>query len=188
MGSQTPTVRGEHCEERGFGGVALAWDIQRLIDQAEIRDVHLRYCRGVDRMDWALVRACYHPDGTDDHGGYKGGVDGFIAWVSPTLAKYQSTTHFTGNQLVDVQGDRAWAEHYARVYHRRAATGQTPAADIVANVRYLDRMERRGGQWRIAARVVVVDSDRVDPIEATWAGPELERGRRDKSDLSYNGL
>lgn len=158
---------------------------QRLLDEAAIREVHLRYCRGVDRMDWALVRDCYHPDGTDDHGAFRGGVDGFIDWVAQALARYDSTTHFTGNQLIDVQGDRAWAEHYGRVYHRRPATDVGPAADVIANVRYLDRMERRGGEWRIAARMVVVNSDRVDPVAETWAGPALPRGRRDLDDLSY---
>ena len=166
----------------------MVWTVQRLLDQAAIRDVHLRYCRGVDRMDWALVRACYHPDGTEDHGAYTGSVDGFIDWVGPTLANYKSTTHFTGNQLVEVEGDLAWAERYGRVYLRRPATAEGPEADIVANVRYVDRMERRHGEWRIAARIVVVDSDRVDPVGATWAGPNLERGRRDKSDVSYRRL
>ena len=31
--------------------------LQRLLDEAEIRDVHLRYCRGIDRMDFDLVRS-----------------------------------------------------------------------------------------------------------------------------------
>ena len=41
--------------------------LQQLLDEAEIRRVHIRYCRGIDRMDWDLVRSCYHPDAIDQH-------------------------------------------------------------------------------------------------------------------------
>ena len=46
--------------------------LQRLIDKDEIRDVMARYCRGVDRADWDLVRSTYHTDAYDDHGDYRG--------------------------------------------------------------------------------------------------------------------
>jgi hypothetical protein len=159
--------------------------LQFLLDQSAIRDVHVRYCRGIDRMDWDLVRSCYHPDATDDHGGYVGGVEGFIAWAKSLLAEFESTTHFTGNQLVEIDGDIAWAEHYARAYHRRPARSGTPAIDLVANVRYVDRMERRRGEWRIAKRVLTVDSDRADPVIELYVGDNLKRSRRDREDPSY---
>lgn len=161
-------------------------DIQQVIDAAEIRDVHLRYCRGVDRVDLELVRSCYHPDATDDHGAFKGGVAEFLEWLAPALQRYESTTHFTGNQLVEASGDTAWAEHYAVVFHRRGESADLPAADLVVNVRYVDRMERRGGEWRIARRVVVVDSDRLDVVDQTWFPSHLKNGRRDRSDPSYS--
>ena len=163
-------------------------DVQQLLDEAAIKKLHIRYCRGVDRLDWDLVRACYHPDGTDDHGSYKGGIDGFIEWASAGLPRFESTTHFTGNQLVEVDGDTAWAEHYALVFHRRAATAEAPATDLIVNVRYVDRLERRDGEWRIAARIVIPDSDRVDTIEAGWLGDGYQPSRRDWKDPSYAGL
>jgi SnoaL-like domain len=160
--------------------------IQTIIDQAEIRDVHLRYCRGIDRMDWELVRSCYHDDATDDHGGYSGGIDGYLIWVAAALARYESTQHFTGNQLVEVHGDTAWAEHYAIVTHRRGATETEPAADLVVNVRYVDQMARRDGVWRIARRVVIADSDRLDPVEQIWLSGKTAPSRRDRTDPSYD--
>jgi hypothetical protein len=160
-------------------------DLQTLLDEAAIRKVHLRYCRGVDRMDWDLVRSCYHPDGTDDHGGYSGGVDGFIAWLSAGLPKYAWTSHFTGNSLIEVSGDSAWAEHYAIASHRRLATGDAPGADLVIHVRYIDRMERRGGEWRIARRVVIAESQRVHPLGDDWMTLPTKPSLRDRSDFSY---
>jgi len=156
-----------------------------LVAESEIRDVHLRYCRGVDRMDWDLVRSCYHPDATDDHGAFKGAIDEFLVWVAGALAKYEVTTHFTGNQLVEVKGDTAWAEHYGRIYHRRAGLDAEPAEDFIVNVRYVDHLERRSGQWKIARRVVIVDSARRDPVTALWLSPDPTSSRRDRQDASY---
>jgi hypothetical protein len=169
------------------GEDSLNLTLQHLLDQAAVREVHLRYCRGIDRMDWTLVRSCYHPDAIDDHGSYVGGVEGFIEWAQQLLAGFESTTHFTGNQLVEIEGDSAWAEHYARAYHRRPAGSGIPAVDLVANVRYIDRMEKRGGEWRIAKRVLTVDSDRADPVIDLYASADIKRSRRDRGDPSYAG-
>ena len=51
-------------------------DLQRLLDERAIERLLVDYCRGVDRLDAALVASVYHSDGTDDHGSFKGlGVD-----------------------------------------------------------------------------------------------------------------
>ncbi|MFD1554627.1 nuclear transport factor 2 family protein [Paraburkholderia silviterrae] len=160
--------------------------LQQLLDEAEIRRVHLRYCRGIDRMDWDLVRSCYHPDAIDRHGAYNGGVEGFIDWAAELLPSFESTQHFTGNQYVEVHGDAAFAEHYAQALHRTKPAGDKPAMDWLVNIRYVDRMERRNGEWRIADRVVVLDSQRSDPVPHDLAPLEnFTLGRRDKQDPSY---
>lgn len=163
----------------------MEYALQRLIDEAEIRKVHMRYCRGIDRADFDLIRSCYHADAIDDHGEYVGGVDGFIDYCKAGLPNFLSTTHFTGNQLIEVDGDSAWAETYARAYHRVPAQDGAPMKDLVVNTRYVDRFEKRGGEWRIAHRTVVVDSDRVDLVTENWVPDSQLRARRDKSDPSY---
>lgn len=160
--------------------------LQRLLDEAAIKELQIRYCRGIDRMDWELVRSCYHPDAIDDHGEYVGGIDGFIEYCKAGTPNFLSTTHFTGNQLVEIDGDAAWAEHYARAYHRVAGGPDGPDKDLVVNCRYVDRLERRGGEWRLSKRVVIVDSERVDPVHERWVDPSQLRGRRDRSDPSYS--
>lgn len=160
-------------------------ELRRLLDEAAIKKVHIRYCRGIDRMDWELIRSCYHPDAIDDHGEYVGGIDGFIEYCKAGCPTFVSTTHMTGNQLVEVDGDSAWAEHYARAFHRVAADENGPERDLVVNTRYVDRFERRGGEWKIAHRTVVVDTDRVDPVTERWVPEEQLRSRRDRSDPSY---
>lgn len=160
--------------------------LQQLLDEAEIRKVHIRYCRGIDRMDFDLVRSCYHPDAIDRHGAYEGDVEGFIQWAARLLPEFETTMHFTGNQHVKVDGNVAYAEHYAQAFHRTKPHGDTAAADWIVNVRYVDRMEKRNGEWRIADRVVVYDSERTHAVKSgespltTW-----NFGRRDRDDLSY---
>ncbi len=160
--------------------------LQALLDEAEIKKVHIRYCRGIDRMDLDLVRSCYHPDAVDRHGAYEGDVDGFIKWAEALLPEFDSTTHFTGNQYVKVEGDVAFAEHYAQAFHRTKAKDGHLASDWVVNIRYVDRMEKRNGEWRIADRVVVYDTDIIHPVAA--GTPSLTTwnfGRRDRDDFSY---
>jgi hypothetical protein len=40
----------------------MAKTIEDVVAEAEIRDVHLRYCRANDRRDAELMRGCFHPD------------------------------------------------------------------------------------------------------------------------------
>lgn len=160
-------------------------DLQTLIDEAAIRKLHLRYCRGVDRMDWDLVRDCYHPDATDEHGAFSGGVEDFIGWLRAGLPRFERTMHFTGNQFVEVNGDSAWAEHYAQAFHRLPNADGQPARDLVINVRYVDRLERRAGEWRILRRTVIDEGQRAHPVGDPWMTARTAAATRDRGDPSY---
>lgn len=129
-------------------------------------------------MDWDLVRSCYHPDAVDRHGSFEGGIDEFIDWFAKLLPEFESTSHCTGNQLVNVKGDTAFAEHYNRVFHRTKPTGDKPAADWILNLRYIDRMEKRNGEWRIAYRILAFDSERTDVVVPSEAPPPSQLASR----------
>jgi SnoaL-like domain len=159
-------------------------DLRRLIDEAAIREVHLRYCRGVDRRDWDLVRSCYHPDARDFHGPYNGDIDGFIIWAKGNCEAIEITQHLTGNQLVEIDGDVAWQESYTAAFHSVRATESEPAMHRWLRLRYFDRMERREAAWRIAHRMVMLDGQWAAPAQE-FPGPWL-RGRYDMSDPTYN--
>jgi hypothetical protein len=160
-------------------------DAGDLIAESQIRDIQRRYCRGVDRLDWEMVRACFHADADCDYGHYRGGPDGFVEMAREGLLTYSTTTHFIGNQLVELQGDAAWAEHYVVAWHRVPAAGDAPERDFVCNFRYADRVEWRGGEWRIARRVLLVDSWRHIPLPELGPGPTMRPGSRDRDDPSY---
>jgi len=160
----------------------MARTIEELLDEAAIKELQVRYCRAADRVDDVALRACFHPDATADYGEGLWNLDQYMEHATGMMAKFISTTHNTGNQLVEVDGDAAWAEHYTVATHRwQESDGEL--RDLIASVRYVDRMERRGGEWRIARRVMVLDWHRTDTVVGVSA--TAARGRRDRSDPSY---
>ena len=158
--------------------------IDDVIAESEIKDVHFRYCRANDRRDEELMRSCFHADAVIElHKPLD--VDSFIVFGRDILSKYTVTWHNTGNQLVEVSGDAAWAEHYTISSHRIAADDTGPERDFVASGRYIDRMERRHGEWRIARRVMLLDFTRLDlnpPQEPAFGS---RSGERNRNDISY---
>lgn len=159
--------------------------IDDVIAEAAIRDVQMRYCRACDRMDFELLRDCFHPDATTDYGIFGGSVDEFIASAQAVLPGFLVTTHNTGNQNIVLNGDTALAEHYTVATHRLAADEHEPLRDFITSVRYVDRMECRKGDWRIAKRVLILDWTRTDPLGDVAPDPDVPRAKRDRSDLSY---
>jgi hypothetical protein len=164
----------------------MAKSIEDVIAESEIKDVHLRFCRANDRRDEELMRSCFHPGAIVElHEPLD--IEAFVALGRSMLSQYTVTWHNTGNQLVEVDGDAAWAEHYTISSHRVPATEDAPARDFVASGRYIDRMERRGGEWRIVRRKMVVDFTRTDPLAPGDQGAGMWGGSRDRTDPSYEG-
>ena len=158
--------------------------INDIIAESEIKDIHLRYCRANDRRDEELMRGCFHADAVINlHKPLD--VEAFIDLGRKMLSRYSVTWHNTGNQLVEVDGDAAWAEHYTISAHRIPASDAGPERDLIAYGRYIDRMERRDGQWRIAQRTMIVDYNRTDPVFPHEAGFDSRGGARDRTDPSY---
>jgi hypothetical protein len=135
--------------------------LQSLADKQAIYEVVLRYCRGIDRLDMALVRSAFHPDAIDNHVGYAGPVEGFIAFVEPSLHGFTGSMHILCNHLVEIDGDVAASETYALGVH----WGE-PADKAVQNFtmgfRYVDHMTRRNGVWAIQERWVACEWARSD--------------------------
>ncbi len=161
-------------------------DIQLMADHFQIRQVLERYCRGIDRLDAALIDSVYWPEATDDHGVYKGPGKDFAAFIIPMLRDgFDATMHMLGQSNIRVEGASAAADTYFQAYHRRAADGGI-AIDIAAG-RYADLFEKRGGEWRIHDRVVVMDwTDTRTGLEGAAFGLDIFTvGRRGMDDPSY---
>lgn len=161
-----------------------------LVDREAIRDCLARYSRGVDRFDPDMLRSIYWPDAIDDHGDMKGNVEQFIAWIEPLLRQGGPFIHMTGNSLIRIDGDVARVETYFwSVLTSPGASGR----DYVTSGRYLDRFERRGDEWRIAARLVATDwfqeqSGTADWSKGPFGNPDMTTGVLGRGDKSYSWL
>ncbi|GAA4353824.1 nuclear transport factor 2 family protein [Variovorax defluvii] len=167
----------------------------RLADRAAIQDCLCRYARGVDRGDWALVRSTYHPDANDQHGEYRGGVDGFIDWLDKRFAGVDNSMHFLGNCLIEFAGpDHAFVETYFASRRLRPPTDVErvglQAGDRMCREawgRYADQFERRDGEWRVARRIVITETSYTSVAlggERSTASASTY-GSRDSNDPSY---
>ena len=104
----------------------------------------------MDRQDWKLARELYHDDAFDDHGFFKGAPDALLAHIAEMHKVQQHSMHFNTNVLIEFQSrERAFVETYVLVLQRFADRR------VTASARYLDRFERRKGDWRVAHRTLV---------------------------------
>jgi ketosteroid isomerase-like protein len=162
--------------------------LQSLADREAIRECLYRYCRGIDRLDADALRSAYWPDGTDRHGPYNGSAQGFIDWALGKLPGAGRMIHMIGNISIELRGDVAAVESYFQAYQaERDAQGQPQATFLCG--RYVDRFERRGDEWRVAARTVIYDWLDQSPMpagsEAERFGPRLPQGGRKPDDALY---
>jgi hypothetical protein len=169
----------------------IAPDIEEMVrelhDRQAIRDKLVAYCRGVDRMDRELVLSVYHPDAIDDHGLFVGGPEAFVDWAfSLHGARQVAHQHIIANHYCELDGDVAHTE----TYWIFAGMNRTGAPLNLGGGRYIDRFERRNGDWRIAVRKCLPDWGGVPG--PSWLSPEaaaaLSSGgtaTRDRDDSSY---
>ncbi|MDH4556991.1 nuclear transport factor 2 family protein [Pseudomonas sp. BN417] len=161
-------------------------DMQVLLDKQAIYEVLIRYCRGVDRCDEELIRSVYHDDAYDDHGYWRGSGSDFARFVSARLtAANLATTHSITNVLIEVHGDTAQSE--SQVMATLVRKGSPQLADVMG-ARYLDRLSRRNGEWKIDERTVVLDWHKVEAWADAQAPIPLDgflRGSRFPADPVY---
>ena len=164
--------------------------LAELADREAIRECLYRYARGVDRLDADMIRSAYWPDCTDNHMGFTGNAEEFIAWAFPIMRTMDQTMHMICNILTNIQGNTADVEAYFYGIHRL----NTPdgKSDVLGAGRYVDRFEKRGEEWRIIERVVVTDWFRQYPDSADWSqgmlGMMVDPGGRCPDDDSYKRI
>jgi ketosteroid isomerase-like protein len=163
--------------------------MRELLDRQAIHQVMLRYARGLDRLDNELARSCYWDDAIEDHGQFVGTPGDFIKYADGTTLMFEAVQHAILNHFCDLQGDEAFCETY---YQFTGVTaGEAP--NFVSTGRYVDHFQKRNGEWRIANRVTIIESQMDVPKSAILANlppayteDEPCQARRDRTDVSYH--
>jgi hypothetical protein len=138
-------------------------DTDRLVERAALHDLVATYAHRVDQRDADGVAALFIENGT------LGGVDRgaepdaarirngrtSIAAAITALDRWEVTTHFLGQHLIDIDGDDATGELYCLAHH--VGIGENGRSNYVMSIRYLDEYTRRYGSWQFASRTLHVD-------------------------------
>lgn len=160
--------------------------IDALIDKQGITELIYRLARSIDRCDAALLKSLFHSDATDDHGSFQGTAADFIPWVMGVLGTMHRTQHVIGNILIELDRDSATSETYFVAHH--VIPRDNGEVLMLAAGRYLDRFERRDGQWKFSHRHAVYDWSSTAAATDIWNRDEPGAtvfGARGTGDASY---
>ncbi len=160
--------------------------LQELLDHHEIRKLLAEYCHACDRGDEAMMAACYTgPDSWDDHGLVKAsGPEYARIMMERVLQRTEAAAHVLGQSLIRVEGDRAGAETFFVGFFRLPGEqGEPPRMNQLVG-RFVDKLERVDGHWKIRHRTCVRDTSMTSTITCDdYAGFGFVEGRRDADDL-----
>ena len=165
---------------------ALRRSVKDLTDRQEILQCVASLSRGHDRHDLELMAAAFHEDGWDEHGTAVNPGPSYGDWANAThSAGSQVNMHHITTHLCEIDGDEAHAESYVLgvMLNPDGLTAR------VLSGRYIDRLQKRDGEWRISVRrstaevAFVVDASilQADAFRS-WHFP---KGSRNRDDLAY---
>lgn len=165
---------------------ALEARMQEIADREAIADCIKRSARGNDRFDTELVASTFHVDAVHNNGRKKVAAHGYGEEANAAHgALFDANLHNVLVQSCEIDGDIAHTESYSLglFLDKGAETGRMLAG------RYLDRLEKRDGEWRIAVRRVTVEvaieGKAHLPLGMALPGSDYLKGNRDRNDLSY---
>uniref|UniRef100_B0T6Q2 SnoaL-like domain-containing protein n=1 Tax=Caulobacter sp. (strain K31) TaxID=366602 RepID=B0T6Q2_CAUSK len=167
--------------------------LQDLIDKQDIYELMCRYERGVDRFDEDLVQSCFWPEATavfplTIDSVFKGPYSDFLKIDVESWKPYTAQQHYVCNQLCEINEDQALVETYQFSFYWKTP-GDDPKLNSQNSGRYIDRCERRNGEWRIIHREFIRNfSFPIAPkgfgsVENGWPMPSQSR-----SDPAYRTL
>lgn len=163
----------------------LKRSVRYLRDRQEILDCINNHARGHDRHDVEIITAAYHADGVDEHGPHVNPAAKYAEWANAVHARSLVNMHNITTHTCEIEGDTAYAESYCIV---ALLVEQSQTATLL-NGRYVDKLEKRDGRWRIAKRRTTLDLACVADAKILYQASQVRgyvKGARDKTDISYS--
>jgi hypothetical protein len=149
--------------------------LERLLDEQEIRACLTRFSRGMDRFDRDIFLSAFHPDAVIAAGPFVGSPAACYDWAMPMHAAGQVSTHHNLlNMTIEIDGDIAHSETYYLFAGRNR-----DESNWLAGGRYIDRLEKRHGLWKILLR--------TNAIEWSGLAPSTPLPFADIPDIHGNG-
>jgi ketosteroid isomerase-like protein len=158
--------------------------LQEMLDHFEIRKLLAEYCHACDRADAQLMASVYTGDDSfDDHGRVRAsGPEYARVMTKIILDSSEVISHILGQSLIKIDGDTAAAETFFLGLFQVAGSDGTPRLNQLVG-RFIDRLERIDGKWKIKHRMAVRDTSITLKIEEdNQAANGLKTGSRDAND------
>ncbi|MGE0543926.1 MAG: nuclear transport factor 2 family protein [Dehalococcoidia bacterium] len=158
-----------------------------LLAKLEIIELTNKIGRAVDRCDVDLFCACFTDGGLFDSRIVSGPMPEAGRKMFATIRdSMRRTQHLVSNHIIVVDGDRAKGEAsvIAMMFHDVEGAEQ----ELVFGGRYLDEYVYEQGEWKVAARRIVVDYARTQKSAHSNAGAyegTSFKGTNNKQDPSY---
>jgi ketosteroid isomerase-like protein len=164
----------------------LRRDVQYLKDRTAIHDCIATHARGCDRHDVELITDTYYDDAVDEHGAKLNPGPEYAPWANAVhAATSDAHLHNITTHTCEIDGDIAHAESYVLV----AMLSPDGRTATLLNGRYIDRLERGDGTWKLALRrstvelLLTADSSMLQSPFFKQQG--YIKGTRDRDDVSY---
>jgi hypothetical protein len=174
---------------------ALESDVASMAAYEGVWENELQYTRGLDRHDETLIRGSFWAEAQASYGTLID-VEELAPWANASHANSAAHQHHVTGLSLDIAGDTAHEEGdilYSSDMPRSKALdspgvptpGRAPPGSFatLGTGRYVNRYERRGGDWRLIVHEYVHDvSLRLEAVDLCATGCI---GRWDASDISY---
>lgn len=124
-----------------------------LLDKQDIQECLTRFSRGMDRFDRDIYMSAFHDDAVIAAGPFVGSAAQCWDWAIPMHDAGQIATHHNLlNTSIELDGDSAHCETYYLFAGRNRDD-----SNWIAGGRYVDRLEKRDGAWRIVLRANAIE-------------------------------
>ncbi len=149
----------------------LLTTVRQLKDRQDILDCIQRESRARDRQDVEQIASCWWDDGFDEHGPVTTAVPDYPAKANRGhVTNFNMTSHNITNHLCEIDGDTAHCESYV-IGGLYWLDGKTTT---LAFGRYLDRLEKRNGEWRMLIRRCTIEMSA--DTDGTWVHSKNVQG------------
>jgi hypothetical protein len=120
-----------------------------------------------DQGRWDDLAAICHPGAEIAVSWFRGPYPEFVAHCRKNFGRGSVAKHLLWPARVTLNGGRATTETNVAILVRQTIDGVE--VDLTSNGRFLDRVEKRDGVWRIVERATLYEKDRLDPVEPSAA-------------------
>jgi hypothetical protein len=140
-------------------------------DRMDILDCIQRESRARDRQDVEQIAGCWWPEGVDEHGPHIVYAPDYPENANAQhRAGFNMTSHNITNHICELAGDTAYCESYVigGLFWRHGRSTS------IAFGRYLDQLEKRGGEWRILTRKCTIEM--TGDADPSWVHSQEIKG------------